>query len=137
MKKHLLSAILMMIFIITGVSAQEVQFTASTRNRVSVGDRFQLTYAVNSREGNFVGPSFKHFRQLSGPNISTNQSYQVINGKMSASVTVTYLYYLQAFEEGKFEIPAATLNIGGKKYPVSVYFGCVFSITKTIFRTTN
>ena len=116
MKKYLLSAILMMIFIIPEVSADEVQFTASARSPVSVGDRFQLTYTVNTKEGNFKGPSIKHFRKLSGPNISTSQSYQVIQGKMSASVSVSYVYYLQAFEEGKFEIPPATLSINGKDY---------------------
>ena len=114
MKEYLLSAILMMFLIIPQVLADEIEFTASARNMVSVGDRFQLTYTVNSRGGKFSGPAIKHFRVLSGPNISTNQSYQVINGKMSQSITVSYVYYLQAFEEGKFEIPAATISIDGK-----------------------
>jgi hypothetical protein len=114
MKKYLLSAILMMFLIIPQVLADEIEFTASARNLVSLGDRFQLTYTVNSRGGKFSGPSLKHFRVLSGPNISTSQSYQVINGKMSQSITVSYVYYLQAFEEGKFEIPAATISIDGK-----------------------
>jgi len=35
---------------------------------------------------------------------------------MSASVSVSYVYYLQAFEEGKFEISPATLTIKGKDY---------------------
>ena len=114
MKKYLLSAILMMFLIIPQVLADEIEFTASARNLVSLGDRFQLTYTVNSRGGKFSGPSIKHFRVLSGPNISTSQSYQVINGRMSQSITVSYVYYLQAFEEGKFEIPAATISIDGK-----------------------
>ena len=128
MKKYLLSAFMMIMFIIPGVSADEVQFTASARKLVSVGDRFQLTYTVNTRDGNFTGPSIKHFRMLSGPNVSTSQSYQVIQGRMSQSVTVSYVYYLQAFKEGKFEIPPATLNIKGKTYktkavPVEVIKG--------------
>lgn len=114
MKKYLLSAILMMFLIIPGVLADEIKFTASAKNLVSLGDRFQLTYTVNARGGAFSGPSIKHFRVLSGPNISTSQSYQVINGRMSQSITVSYVYYLQAFEEGKFEIPAATISIDGK-----------------------
>ena len=115
MKKYLLSAILMVFLIIPQVLADEIEFRASARNLVSLGDRFQLTYTVNSRGGKFSGPSIRHFRVLSGPNISTSQSYQVINGKMSQSITVSYVYYLQAFEEGKFEIPAATISIDGKK----------------------
>ncbi|MBE9483427.1 MAG: BatD family protein, partial [Bacteroidetes bacterium] len=94
MIKYLLSALVMMILIIPGVSADEIKLTASARNIVSVGDRFQLTYTVNARGGQFSGPRIKDFRVLSGPNISTNQSYQVINGKMSQSITVSYVYYL-------------------------------------------
>jgi hypothetical protein len=28
-------------------------------------------------------------------------------------------------------------NISGKKYPVAIHLGCIFSITKTIFAATN
>lgn len=116
MMKYLLAAILMIFSIMPELSADEVSFTASSREVVSVGDRFQLTYTVNTRGGDFSGPSIKHFRVLSGPNISTNQSYQVINGKMSQSITITYAYYLQAFEEGSFEIPGASIKIDRKEY---------------------
>ncbi len=114
MKKYLLSAIVMMILIIPDISADEIKLTASARNVVSLGDRFQLTYTVNTKGGQFSGPKIKNFRVLSGPNISTNQSYQVINGKMSQSISVSYVYYLQAFEVGKFEIPAATIEVNGE-----------------------
>ena len=113
MKKYMLSAILM-IFIITGVRADEIKLTASARSVVSVGDRFQLSFSVNSGGGKFNGPNITDFRVLSGPNISTSQNYQVINGKMSASTTVSYIYYLQAFKEGTFEIPAASIEIEGE-----------------------
>jgi len=113
MNRYLLSAILM-IMIIVGARAQEVKLTASARNMVSVGDRFQLTYTVNNKGGQFTGPKIKDFRVLSGPNISTSQNYQVINGKMSQSISVSYVYYLQAFTEGKFEIPAAMIEIDGE-----------------------
>lgn len=115
MKRLLLSAI-MMILIIPGFSADEVQFTASVRKLVSVGDRFQLTFTANVSGGNFKAPSIENFRVLSGPNISTSQSYQVINGRMTQSVSVSYVYYLQAYAEGTFEIPPAGLDYDGKEY---------------------
>ncbi len=107
----------MMIFmVIQWVSADEIEFTASARNQVSLGDRFQLTYTVNAKGGDFSGPEIADFRTLSGPNMSTSESYQVINGRMSQSVTVNYIYYLQAFKEGTFEIPPASVSIGGTTY---------------------
>lgn len=114
MKKYLLSAIMMIILIAPQGSAQDVKFTASSRKLVSVGDRFQLTYTVNVRGAEFSGPEIKDFRMLSGPNLSTSQSYQVINGKMSQSITVSYVYYLQAFKEGNFDIPAASVEVDGE-----------------------
>ncbi len=114
MKNILLSAIMMMMFI-TGIHADEVRLTASARSVVSVGDRFQLTYTVNTKGGQFSGPEISDFRVLSGPNISTSQNYQVINGKMSASTTVSYIYYLQAFKNGSFEIPPASIEVNGAK----------------------
>ena len=113
----------MMILIISGTQADEIKLTVSTRSVVSVGDRFQLTYTVNVNGGQFTGPQIKNFRTLSGPNIQTSQSYQVINGKMSQSISVSYVYYLQAFEEGAFEIPPASIEIEGeviRSRPVSI-----------------
>lgn len=115
MKKRLLSALLM-IFIISSISAQEVQFTASSREVVSVGDRFQLTFTANVRGGDFKAQPIRDFRVLSGPNISSSQNYQVVAGKMTQSVSVSYVYYLQAFKQGTFNIPPASLVYDGKTY---------------------
>lgn len=122
MNRYVLSAIIMMM-LISGARADDIKLTASARSVVSVGDRFQLTYSVNTKGGQFSGPEIKDFRVLSGPNISTSQSYQVINGKMSASTTVSYIYYLQAFKEGHFEIPPASIEVDGetvRSRPVSI-----------------
>lgn len=113
MKKYMLSAIVMILFI-ASARADEIKLTASARSVVSVGDRFQLSYSVNAGGGQFNGPDISDFRVLSGPNISTSQNYQVINGKMSASTTVSYIYYLQAFKAGTFEVPAASIEVEGK-----------------------
>lgn len=91
--------------------AQDVKFTASTRNKVTLGDRFQVTYSINENGAEFKGPDFKDFRVLSGPNLSTNRSYQIINGRMSQSLSTTYTYYLQAIIEGEFTIPGATVYV--------------------------
>jgi hypothetical protein len=53
---------------------------------------------------------------LSGPNQSTNQSYQFINGKVSQSYQVTFTYYLQATKEGEFKIEPAKVVADGKTY---------------------
>ncbi len=123
MKKYLLSAVFMMTFILQGVLADEIKLTATSREVVSVGDRFQLSFTLNADDGQFTAPQITDFRVLSGPNISHQQSYQVINGKMAKSSSVSYVYYLQAFKEGKFEITGASATVNGKEIkanPISI-----------------
>jgi hypothetical protein len=103
--------------------AQEVELRVNAKSIVQVGEQFRVTYTVNSQASNFIGPAFDGFRVLSGPNQSTNQSYQIINGKVSQSFEQSFTYYLQATREGTFNIPAASVTVSGKKYdsnPVSI-----------------
>ena len=113
---NLLKIILFLLTIPQLNFAQDVKFTASARDRVALGDRFQVTYTVNENGTDFNGPDFKDFRVLSGPNLSTNRSYQIINGKMSQSITTSFTYYLQSVIEGRFTIPAATVHVDGSLY---------------------
>ncbi len=115
MNRSLFVLFILLLFV-KSIYADEVRFTASARNVVSVGDRFQATYTLNAHGKDFRGPDFKNFRILSGPNMSTSQNYQIINGKMSQSVTNTFTYYLQAIIEGTFDIPAATIKNNEKTF---------------------
>ncbi len=108
--------------------SQDVVFQGTTKSTVQVGEQFRVTYTVNSQASGFRGPSFEGFRVLSGPNQSTNQSYQIINGKVTQSVEVSFTYILQSVKEGSFEIPAATVTVDKKQYqsnPLKI------SVTKT------
>ena len=97
-----------------GSSAQDIEFSAATKNNVQVGEQFRAVYTVNKKVDRFEGPDFEGFNVLSGPNQSTNQSYQFVNGKVSQSFQVTYTYYLQAIKEGNFTIPPARVSYEGK-----------------------
>jgi hypothetical protein len=98
----------------TGLPAQDIEFTAATKNNVQVGEQFRAVYTVNREVDRFEGPEFEGFNLLSGPNQSTNQSYQFVNGKVSQSYEVTYTYYLQAVKEGSFTIQPARITADGK-----------------------
>ncbi len=98
------------------VNGQNVQFTASSRQTVSVGEQFRLNFTVNADGRDFKAPSLSDFYVLSGPNPSTSSSIQIINGKVSRSVTLTYGYILQAIKEGVFQVQPATITVDGKQY---------------------
>jgi hypothetical protein len=111
MKKRLILNILTML-IITGITAEAQRFTASvSRNPVSTGERFQVTYSIEGDASGFQAPSFKGFTFLSGP--SQSQSMQIINGQVSRSMS--YSFILQAGDPGKYTIPPASITVNGKK----------------------
>lgn len=96
------------------LNGQDTQFTASAPKVVSVGEQFRLTYTLNKKAEQFLQPDLSSFQVLMGPSTSYNQSTSIINGKLERSVSYTYTYILQATQEGKFQIPSATVKIGKK-----------------------
>lgn len=98
------------------VSAQEVQFTASAKPVVAIGETFTLSFVLNAQGNGFRGPNIQGFDVLSGPNTSTTSSIRSISGRTTMSITYTYSYIMQASREGTFEIPAATVTVDHKTY---------------------
>ncbi len=102
---------LLLCFIFFRSVAQEASFTASvSKNRVAVGEQFQVSFSVNTNASNFNPPDFSEFAVYSGPNQSS--SMQIINGNMSQTISLTYI--IAAKREGKFNIGSASINAGGK-----------------------
>lgn len=104
-----------------GVS-QNAVFTASVdRNRLAMGEQLEITFTLEGSTAgkNFRPPSFSDFLVLSGPNQST--SMQFINGRMSSSVS--YSYILQPRSEGTFSIGPAVIDVDGtqlKTQPITI-----------------
>ena len=99
---------------IGSITAQEVEFTASAKPVVAVGESFTLVFSVNGQAMNFKGPNLSNFSLLSGPFTSTSSSIRSINGRTSISVNYTFSYILQAYKEGTFEIQPASLVVENK-----------------------
>lgn len=98
------------------VHAQQIQFTASAKSVVAVGERFQLQYKINAEGTGFKGPNIVDFNVLTGPNTSTSSSVQIIGGQVTREVSYTYTYVLAATKEGTFTIPPATINYDGRQF---------------------
>ena len=96
--------------------AQDVTFTAQAPKAVVVGERFRITYKVNTRDAKeFRAPDMKDLQILSGPATSTSSSTTIINGQRSENTSVTYTYMAIAPEEGEIELDGATIKAGGKQ----------------------
>lgn len=99
------------------VFAEEISFVANAPKSVVVNQQFKLTFKANkAKVKEPTLPEFSGFEILTGPHRSTQQSYQLINGKMQSSESVTFTYIMIAPEEGEFKIPPASITVDGKKY---------------------
>jgi hypothetical protein len=108
---------LLAILLIAGSGLYAQQFNATVdKTVVGQNERFQVYFTLScpdmNKASNFKAPSFGGLKILSGPNQST--SMQIINGKMDASVTLSYLVF--APETGETSIGAATISYDGKTY---------------------
>lgn len=97
--------------------ADEITFTAQAPQTVVAGDRFRITYKVNTRDvRDFRAPDMEGLSILAGPSTSTSSSTQIVNGNVTSSTTVTFTYTVVAREEGTFTIPPASIVADKKKY---------------------
>ncbi|MBU2508141.1 MAG: BatD family protein [Bacteroidetes bacterium] len=105
------------LLMLTVFNAYAQSFTASAeRTTVGQGQRFQVFFEFKgtdqSQIRNFIQPSFRGFKILSGPNQST--SMQIINGSVSSSITYSYILYPE--QEGTFTIDKASVELGGRRF---------------------
>jgi hypothetical protein len=107
---------LILIFQTLLVCAQNVQFSASAPGVVSNGEQFEITFTVTAQPSGFKPPEFKNFTLLGGPSTSSSSSFQMTNGRTIQSMSISYTYYLQANNVGKFTIEGAKVTVDGKSY---------------------
>lgn len=101
------------VFFLTAISQAEQRFIATaSSNEVSAGERLQISFSLENASGtDFKAPAFKGFSVLSGP--SRMQSTQIINGKVTNSISYTYV--LLADNPGKFTIDPASIVVDNKR----------------------
>lgn len=92
------------------------QLTGRAPSQVAVGEQFRITYTVNTQEvkGFKAGKMPEELNVLYGPSTSTQSSFQMVNGRMSSSSSVTYTYTMVATKNGSYTIPPAQVTVDGK-----------------------
>ncbi|MFP4488943.1 MAG: BatD family protein [Bacteroidales bacterium] len=109
---------LILLYILSGFSlqAQDISLSVEAPSVVAVGEQFRISWTANTRGGDFAAPDLDDFSLLSGPQTSFSQSTQIVNGKVTSTISNTYSYYLQATKEGEFTVAPAKLMIDNKEY---------------------
>ncbi len=117
LSKRVISTTIALLLCVVGVCA-EVVFKATVPLLVGEGEPFPVEFALNAKpkDGSFSAPAFEGFNVVAGPSISTGQSIQVVNNKMSRTVNNTYTYILIGESAGNYTIPSAEVIVDGKRY---------------------
>lgn len=117
--KRLFFAIIGIILFSAAAFADEVSFVISAPKSVVVGQNFQVQYTVNSTKVSEPIVSFTDFKLLAGPYQSTysNTASRTVNGvtTFDSESGIKFTYTLSAEKEGTFTLPAATIEVEGKK----------------------
>ncbi|NQU85371.1 MAG: protein BatD [Mariniphaga sp.] len=114
MIKRLLTIILILSSVIS--FADQVKFEMSAPNAVQIGQQFRLSFSINEQGKNLKLPDLSNFDVLMGPSTSQSTNFQSINGRVSQSVTYSYIYILRAKTEGSFDIRPGSIEVDGKVY---------------------
>ena len=103
-------------FIMAVIVAAAQRLVADAPAEVAVGEQFRLTYTVNTQNVNGfrVGTIPAELEVLMGPSMSSQSSFQMVNGHTSSSSSITYTYIICANKAGTYSIPAAHISVGGK-----------------------
>lgn len=98
------------------IVAAAQRLVADAPAEVAVGEQFRLTYTVNTQNVNGfrVGTIPAELEVLMGPSMSSQSSFQMVNGHTSSSSSITYTYIICANKAGTYSIPAAHISVGGK-----------------------
>lgn len=112
-----LYSILLLLFIFIGSICAQVTLKLQAPSQAEVGQQIQIKYVANTQdiEDLQVG-DFKGFNVLYGPSTSKFNNISIVNGRRTESSSLTFTYIVVPTEEGKLQVPAATIKVGGKSY---------------------
>lgn len=107
--------LLLLIIAAVGAYAQQASFALIPPRNVVEGRNFALTFRLTDGDANPpAAPQLDGCTLLYGPAMSTMQSTQIINGRMSTSSSVDFSFTYRADKPGSVEIPAVSITCEGK-----------------------
>lgn len=98
--------------VVTAVA--ETSFKVIPPGNVVEGRKFSLTFRLTNGEANPPkAPALDGCTLLYGPSVSTMQSTEIVNGRMSSTSSVDYSFIYSADKAGTVNVPAVSVNSGG------------------------
>ncbi len=83
-------------------------------NAVYVGQPFRIVFVASGKVDEFKPPVWGVLKLLQGPMESKVEQIQMVNGRVSRSLRISFTYICQINEAGEYNLSAATAQIDGK-----------------------
>lgn len=94
-----------------GLSAADASFDLVPPRNVIEGRNFSITFRLSNADANDLqAPELEHCELLYGPAVSTMQSTQIVNGRLSSTRTIDYTFTFRAVSPGTVEVPSMTIR---------------------------
>lgn len=99
------------------VSVSAQQLVVNVPSYVAVGENFRLTYTVNTQNAKdfSVGDIPDALEIITGPYMSKQASFRMVNGHTTGTSSITFTFILCATKNGAFTIPPAHITANGKR----------------------
>ncbi len=99
------------------ITSTAQHLTVNVPSNVSAGENVRLSYTINTQNVDdfVIGNIPEELEMITGPYVSSQSSYSMVNGHTSSSSSKTFTYILYAAKSGSYTIPAAHVVVGGKK----------------------
>ena len=112
-----LKGVLFALFLLVGsVAFAQNTFVVDAPRVVGQDEAFRVVFTADGEITDFTQPQFTGVEVLAGPSQSKMMSTQIVNGKRSKSVEISYTYIVRPLAEGVAKISAASAVIDGKVY---------------------
>ncbi|MBD3272703.1 MAG: hypothetical protein GF384_09235, partial [Elusimicrobia bacterium] len=118
MIQRIVGSMMLVMMLCVSLPAQQITMNASVnKNTVVLGESVTLTVTVSGDTTSVPNPTIPPMPSLQVHSSGRSQSISFVNGKVSSSVSFTYVIMPQT--PGKHTIQPVTITLGGKVYETS------------------
>jgi len=112
--KRFILFIILLICLVPQIEAQ-ASFNIVPPRNVVAGRNFNITFRLSDGDANPpAAPQLEHCTLLYGPSVSTMQSTQIVNGRMTSSSSVDFSFVYRADSDGDVTVPSLSVSCEGK-----------------------
>ncbi|MBO5763889.1 MAG: protein BatD [Bacteroidales bacterium] len=105
----------LLLCVCSAVMAQNT-FVVDAPRVVEKSEAFRVVFTADGEISNFTKPVFTGLDVLAGPSPSRMSSVQIINGKRTDKIEISYTYIVRPSASGTAKISGASATIDGKVY---------------------